>query len=349
MGAQNPAQLDLAAEDALRLHVLLAGEVLAVRIDEGVPALHALTSRGEARIALHPNCRLEAYLTRVREVLGGHALGSPGGYPVHLRRWTRMGQATPKSLASLLLLGEPEAVVAVAHAPGLTDELARRAWWALPTMEVARSMLAQAAVRQGGTGPVLADFLVEHLAFEEDPVAALNCVRAVLAAGLLDAGRRRELWQKARRRPYYYLGFLEAIPDGLPEEAPPRPLPAAVAARAAAGEPLAVLLRRCYAAGGQSFLKAAELALDKPGTHEAVYGLLDVLGGYFAAAAAADPLGLPELPAEAAALQVLARCSNRDAEAILTRTTAVGPLLRQKIEPLVAPLLGHLRLLRGQA
>ena len=45
-----------------------------------------------------------------------------------------MGQARDDSLAQLLLLGEPEAVVAAVHAPGLTDELAARAWWAMPNV-----------------------------------------------------------------------------------------------------------------------------------------------------------------------------------------------------------------------
>ena len=100
----------LASEDALRLAVLLAGEVHAVRIDEGALTLHALTPRGEAHVALHPDTRAERYLMRVRETLAGHATGSPGGYPVHLRRWTRSGHASPKNLELLLRLGEPEPV-----------------------------------------------------------------------------------------------------------------------------------------------------------------------------------------------------------------------------------------------
>ncbi|MFN4149184.1 MAG: hypothetical protein ACK4E4_06505, partial [Rhodocyclaceae bacterium] len=70
---------DLSPEDALRLSVLLAGEVHAVRIDEGAHTLYALTPKGEARIVLNPVGRAERYFQRVREVLGGHALGSPGG------------------------------------------------------------------------------------------------------------------------------------------------------------------------------------------------------------------------------------------------------------------------------
>jgi hypothetical protein len=339
---------ELSAEDALRLAVLLAGDVDAVRISEGTLTLHALTPKGEAKIALSPNCRPETYLTHVREVLGGYALGLPGGYPVHLRRWTRLGRSSPVKLAALLKLGEPEAVAAVAQAPELTDELARRVWWALPTVEAARAMLAHPEVRQGRMGRELADFLVDNLPFEAEPTAAMNTVRVVLAAGQLDQTGQRSLWQKARRRPHYLIGFLESLPDTLPTDEPGRALPEAVAGLEA--NPWAKLLARCYSPAGQAWLEAAELALDKASAHEAVYLLLDLIGAYFASVrGAAGRPALPIVAAELAALAALAEVSNRDAEEILLRTTAVGALLRKKLEPLIAPLLDHLRLLRGRS
>jgi hypothetical protein len=275
-------------------------------------------------------------------MLGGQALGSPGGYPVHLRHWTRMGQANPKNLEALLKLGEPEAVTAVAYAPGLTDELARRAWWALPTIETAQVMLAHPDVRAGTMGRVLAGFLVEHLPFEADPVVAMNIVRTVLAADLLDAEARQSLWQKARRRPWYLVGFLESLPDALPDS-PARPLPV----EAGAHNPWAAQLARCCSASGQAWLQAMELALDKAPAHEAVYLLLDLIGRYFAPVREAS--GGEALPApEAAALAALAEVGSGAAEDILVRTTAVGPLLRRKLDPLLAPLLAHLRTLQGR-
>ena len=340
--------VELSAEDALRLNILLAGELHAVRIYEGAMILHALTPKGEARISLHRNCRADLYVMRVRELLGGHALDSPGGYPVHLRRWTRMGHASPKNLEALLKLGEPEAVTAVALAPTLSDELARRAWWALPTMEVARYMLEHTTVRQGSMGPVLADFLIEHLPFEEDPVQAMNSIRAVIGAGLLDAAASEQLWAKARRRPHYYIGFLEHRPDDLPAGAE-RPLAPEMLERAAAGDPWAQQLARCHAPGGQSFLAAAELALEKPPAHEAVYLLLDILGSYFATLRQLEPpSSLPaELNREIEAMSALAAISNETAAPVLTRTTAIGPLMRRHLEPLFAPIIGHIRMLRG--
>lgn len=335
----------------MRLHVLLAGAVQAVRLDESVPALYALTERGEAKIALHPNCRPEQYLTRVRELLGGHALGSPGGYPVHLRRWTRMGQASPKSLEALLMLGEAEAVVAVAHTQGLTDELARRVWWVQPSFEVACAMLAHAGVARGAMAKTLAEYLIEHLPFVEDPLAAMNSVRIVLAAGQPDAEGRQALWRKARRRPHYFVGFLEHLPDALPGNIPARPCGTALTVMAETGNPWARQLRRAYSASGQSFLRAAELALEKPAVPEAVYALLDAVGRWCAPLAGAEGRGqlsatLPEHGPALEALAVLADSRASNAEPILTRSTAVGPHMRKKLEPLLAPLLSQIRTLQ---
>ena len=344
----------LAPEDALRLSVLLAGEVHAVRLDERAPALHALTPRGEARIALHPDCRTEQYLMRVRGLLGGHALGSPGGYPVHLKRWTRMGQVGPNKLGALLLLGEAEAVAAVAHAPGLTDELARRAWWAQPTIENARSMLGNPEVARGAMAKPLADFLIEHLPFEEDPAAAMNTVRAVLAAGQPDADGLLALWARARTRPHYFIGFLEYLPDALPGDEPPLECGAAVSSLAATGNAWAIALARACSASGQSFLKAAAAVLEKPAVPDAVYALFDAIGAWCGALAAAP--GRAALahaaPGHAQAIEALSALSALDAAAaapILGRSSAVGALMRRQLEPVAAPLLARLQALRQTA
>lgn len=130
---------EISPEDDLRLNVMLAQKPEAVRIDESKLIVYALTDKGEARVDLNPNCSAETYLRRVKAMLSSQVMGSPGGYPVFLERWTRMGQIRDTSLEQLLLLGESEAIVAVAHAPGLTERIAIRAWWALPdaTIELA--------------------------------------------------------------------------------------------------------------------------------------------------------------------------------------------------------------------
>ena len=372
---------ELSSEDQLRLNVLmLANQVHAVRIDESAMTLYALTDKGEARVSLHANCRADQYLHRVKEFLGGHALGSPGGYPVYLQRWTRMGQTSDKHLDALLLLGEPEAVVAVAHAPGLTDELARRAWWCQPTMEMARWMLEKDAVIEGRMGKVLADFLIEHLPFEENPDARMHTIRLVLFGKLTDAATTAKLWRQARGVPYYYIGFLEFMPENLPEEQPARAdLPgaqAALAPLADAGNPYAQRLLALLSANGQTWLKAVTEVLARPSTSLVAYALLDAISRYF------HPMGYPvqattleevfplseaiakgeierpeglKLLCESApgylrsiqAMLSLSALSSGLADPWLLRNTAVGALMRRKIEPMVKPIQLEVDVLRN--
>ena len=92
---------ELSPEDQFRLNVLLAQDLKAIRLDEGNLVLRALLGNGEeASLPLHPNCRTDKYLRLVRETLSGHALGSPGGYPIYLSRWTRHGQMESANLGT---------------------------------------------------------------------------------------------------------------------------------------------------------------------------------------------------------------------------------------------------------
>ena len=82
--------MDLSSEDSLRLNVLMANAI-AVRIDEGTLTVHGLSEGGEeARVKLSPTCNPDRYVRNVRELLSSTVLGSPGGYPVYLKRWSRM-------------------------------------------------------------------------------------------------------------------------------------------------------------------------------------------------------------------------------------------------------------------
>jgi hypothetical protein len=370
----------LAPEDSLRLNVLLASRPQAIRIDESSMTVHGLSERGEARIALNPNCRDDVYLRRVRELISGHVLGSPGGYPVYLRRWTRMGQARADSLEQLLLLAEPEAVVAVVHAGGLTDELARRAWWAAPTAENARRMLERDAVVTGPMGPQLADHLVEHLPFEEEARDVIDSVRLVLQPGLVSDETRLALWGKGRQKNAYQVGFLLATPDALPEPEPPRPDLEAVGgvlAGLAEGNCYAAALLRLFGGPGQTFLRTVADVLRRPANQDVVNLLLEAVAGYLAAVrppgdpeadldgivaeveqlcsrapppAVSDLLAdLPQLRPELGALLVLSRVGYPVVRPIFSRTTAIGTLMRRKLEPLTAPLLRMIETLRGGA
>lgn len=378
--------MDLSHEDSLRLNVLLSQELHAVRIDEGSLTVHALSTRGEARVPLNPTCRAEQYLRRVRELLSSQVLGSPGGYPVYLRRWTRMGQARDESLARLLLLGEPEAVVAVVYAGGLTDELARRAWWAMPTADNARCMLARSCVAQGNMGPVLAQYLLDYLPFEEESRAIMESVRLMLQPGLITEAARLALWRKAQRKNTYYVGFLAAQPDTLPETPAAHPAWATAAMSLttllrdeAADADLAQLLVRALSPAGQAFLEVAAQVLTKPNDQDVVVTLMDTIGQYFVSARPympSEPTGfesslsaaeaacetaegtsglavllatVPELRGELAAILALSTVGEHLVAPIFARSDAIGTVMRRKLEPISAPILRQFARLRGGA
>ncbi len=278
--------MDLTPEDALRINVLLASPIEAVRIDESRMTLVALSEKGEAKVQLNPNCRDDAYLRKVRETLSSHVLGSPGGYPVYLKRWTRMGHARDEILESLLMLGEPEAVVAVVNAAGITDEIARRAWWASQTSDNARCMLQQAAVVNGAMGPVLAEFLIEFLPFEEAAGNQIKTVSLVLQGDLIDENVRSGLWGKGRLKNAYFVGFLQTSPDDLPglhaahheQQRITRQLTGLLAAE----NPLAVQLCRLLGPAGQAFLACVEVVLKKPANQDVMVELMHALEAYSA-------------------------------------------------------------------
>ena len=371
--------MELSSEDSFRLNVLLANKPVAIRIDESRLIVHGLSERGEAKIQLNPSGRPEAYLRLVRELISGHVLGSPGGYPIYLRRWTRMGQMRDESLEQLLMLGEPEAVVAAVHAPGLTDELARRAWWAMEDAENARRMLANPAVRDGAMGRVLAHYLVEYLPFESEPEKAMESVRLVLQPNLLDPERRADLWKRSARKPAHLLGFLQALPDELPDPEPERRDAGAVRGRLgsllAAGDPCAALCERVVSAAGQGFLKTLRLVLAKPPNQDLVTSAFDLMRAYFGAlrpegdpalpldaliaeartfASVQKPLGAaapclamaPELAEDIVAMRVLSGVGYGTTRTYLIDSTASGSLMRRKLAPVLDALQGHIDLLR---
>lgn len=347
---------ELSAEDLLRLNVLMAQDLKAVRLDEGNLTLHALTPQGEASMPLHPTCREDRYLRLVREFLSGHALGSPGGYPVHLTRWTRHGQLASPDLGRLLLTGEPEAVTAVVYAPGLTDEIAEYAWWAMPSIENARLMLRREAVAQGRMGKVLAEFLIEHLPFLQDEhLAIIDTVAVLLASGAVDAAGREAIWKRGKRANSHYVAFLEMTPDDLPSPRPARAdyarWQAPLTQLAEKGNVCAKLLLRALSGQGQTFLATFAEIFERPETQEVVSRSLNATGLRFAASPdieqAAQQLAaaLPELAADAAAVVALGHAGEALTAPVFARSTAIGSLMRRKIEPLLAPLVQQARTL----
>ncbi len=373
--------MQLSPEDSLRLNVLLSQSLQAVRIDESRMIVYALTEKGEAKVPLCPTGKDEAYIREVKALFSTHVMGSPGGYPVFLKRWTRMGQARDESLAAMLLLGEEEAVVAAVHAPGLTDELAARAWWAMPTSENARRMLEKQAVVEGETGKVLAEFLLEFLPFEEDQNDMIESVRLVLQPGLISDEEKQKLWARTKTRKSFFVGFLHGAPDSLPVDVPAHPDFAQVerCLQTLAGENvIARLLIRVFSPAGQAFVKTVEEAWKKPGNQDVVISLLAAVQNYFQGLAPAqytaeniecieeemrqlcrqdsdenlhavlDALAPLENRAEwLTAMLVLSCVSVKLVNDIFAHTDAIGTVMRKKIKPVSDGILRQCRILRG--
>ncbi|MDH5388514.1 MAG: sulfur reduction protein DsrS [Gammaproteobacteria bacterium] len=367
--------MELSAEDNLRLNVLLAQKLKAVRIDESKMIVHALTDKGEAKVVLNPNCKDEKYLKEVKALFSTHVMGSPGGYPVFLKRWTRMGQARDESLQQLLLLGEPEAVVAAVHAPGLSDEQAERAWWIMPTADNARRMLEKEAVVQGKTGPVLAEFLIEFLPFEEDPHVMIDSVRLVLQPGLIDEEEKLKLWAKAKTKRNLFVGFMHALPDELPVDAQAHSSYQSVIEKIQplidAGNPYAVMLGRILSESGQAFVQTAEISLKKPGNQQVVESLLNAIAVYFESikpesftvddiavicteagctcdmpedeALSATLAAVPEMKEKIQAMLVLSCLSVKLINPVFSQTDAIGTMMRKKIKHITDPIADQLQ------
>ena len=370
----------LSAEDNLRLNVLLAQQLYAVRIDESKMMVFALTAKGEAKVPLNAIGKDEAYIKEVKALFSTHVMGSPGGYPVYLKRWTRMGQARDDSLAQLLLLGEPEAVVAAVHAPGLTDVLAKYAWWAMPTADNARRMLEKQAVVEGETGKLLAEFLIEFLPFEEEQSDMIDSVRLVLQPGLISQQEKEKLWSKTKTKRSFYVGFLHAAADELPVEVGVHPehekIKQQLVPLIEQDNPYAIILEKVLSAKGQAFINTVENALKKPGNQDVVESLLSAVSRYFETimpqqftdddidtiCAEAEILCCSNKEINAVvsvfgdiagnvqkylcAMTVLACLSVKLVNPIFSRSDAIGTVMRKKIKPVTDPVFEQLKILR---
>ena len=275
--------MELSNEDNLRLNVLMHQNLQAIRIDEAKMLVYALTEKGEAKVALKPNCRDEKYLRLVREMFSTHALGSPGGYPVYLRRWTRMGEMRESSLQGLLLLGESEAVVAVANSPQLSEEVARRVWWAMPDADIARRMLRQPGIAASNIGKELAAFLVDYLPFESEANNVVESVRLVLQPGLIDESTVKSLWSRASRKSAYYIGFLLETPNKLPEQAQENPHYRNIRDELSddSENTFARLIVRLLSPEGQAFLKTLLNTMDRLSDQQVTVLFLKAVQNYF--------------------------------------------------------------------
>jgi hypothetical protein len=317
--------MQLAHEDNLRLNVLFAQAVHAIRINEGTMTLHALTAKGEAKIKLNPTVRDEQYLRWIREWLSLKVTGSPGGYPVFLQRWTRTGHAR-NNLEQMLLLGEPEAVVSVVHSPYVSHELAQRAWWAYPSADNARRLLEKPEVAAGTLGVELAAHLLEFLPFEEVALDVVDSVRLCLQGELIPAAEREKLWSRAKRKNSFYVGFLHAdaahIPLPVNAHSQAAIITQALETALAENNTFANALTHTLSEGGQKWLQTLLLALEKPTDQDVVISLFRAIQKRF-------NLPFPE-PRGVVIEQALARaaqyCQGVDTPELLQRVLMALPI-----------------------
>ena len=299
-----------------------------------------------------------------------HALGSPGGYPVFLRRWTRMGQMREESLEGLLILGEPEAIVAVANSTELNEEVARRAWWAMPEADIARRMLKSPQIVDSIIGKELAEFLVEFLPFEMEAYDIVESVRLVLQPGLVDEPTVQSLWSRGARKSAFYVGFLLAKPNELPEQAPANSNYEELKNKLqelSVDNPYASLLLQIYSSEGQAFLTTIDKTMNKLSDQHVVVFFLEAIRNYFHALSARSDnnfRGFGDI--DSAVELALADESNTYLNAVLNRTPeyrelltaiislscvceslvdpifsqtdAVGSVMRKRLQPVMQPI-----------
>lgn len=369
--------MNLSNEDNLRMNVLLHQDLQAIRIDESKMIVYGLSEKGEATVHLKPNCKDEAYIKQVKELISSHVLGSPGGYPIFLRRWTRMGQSntgqsrTEESLERLLLLGEPEAIVAVVNADKVSNEIARRAWWALPTAANARCLLRHQDVVEGEMGKELADFLVEFLPFEEEPSAMIESARLVLQKDLIAKDVSDSLWKKGLRKNALLVGFLKTLPDSLPVESIEHNSLKTIKDKSSVLDDniYVSMILRVLSKEGQAYLNTVEMIIKKPSNQDVVISLFNTINDYFksirpndveyqdinvlfsdvnkyldVSAMQVDELKdflkkAPKLSGMIKSIFILSLLGETLLSPVFSRTDAIGSLMRKKIDHITSPLL----------
>ena len=365
--------MQLSNADNLRLNVLLAQPLKAIRINESSMTVHALTDKGEAKVALNPTVRDDQYLRWVRELLSIKITGSPGGYPVYIKTWTRMGHAD-NTLKHMLLLGEPEAVIAVVYSPSVSHEVGIRAWWANPSIEVARRLMEYPDVVAGALGKELAEFLMEFLPYEECQVNTVDMVRVCLQGQLISTKQKEELWTRAKRRNPYYVGYLHADPKQIPVSTTKNNHHPALKKQLQilldANNIYAQTLCRVLSKEGQKWLQTLKNSLKKPVDQDVVISLFTAIKQFFdlpfperrgahtieialqrtqaySEISAQHPPALNVLLEtldnqfleKFSALMLLAQLGENTLTPIFSGNESVGKVMRRRLNPLTEPLL----------
>ncbi|QKQ24710.1 hypothetical protein HUE58_06400 [Candidatus Ruthia endofausta] len=218
----------LSTEDILKLNVLISTSI-AIRIDTYKLVVVGLNAQfKEQAIDLNPTYDSDAYIKAVKKLLINQILDTMGGYPSYLKRWSRIGQVASSNLASLLKLGEVEAVVAVSNATNLDKDLLKLAWWCATNTdnqaEIGRLLLTKDLCINTKVGKDIAHYLLEFLPFTQDVEQLIDTTNLILQKDLISKQEKAKLWEQGQRKTALLVGFIERIQSNLPSEVDQTPL-----------------------------------------------------------------------------------------------------------------------------
>jgi len=165
----------------------------------------------------------------------------------------------------------------VIHAPGLTAELAQRAWWCEQSTVNARMMLQRKTVASSEFGKELAHFLLEFLSYEARQRDIIESINVVLQPGLITQEQKLALWQKGKRKNTFYVGFLFGAAHDLPEQHPEHPKFLYMQSKLShlVSTPCSEKLLFLLSDKGQSWLKTVVTVINKPINQDVVFAVLE--------------------------------------------------------------------------
>lgn len=238
----------------------------------------------------------------------------------------------------------------------------------MPDASNARVMLRNKEVAGSDIGRELAAFLLEFLPFEEEAKNMLESVRLVLQEGLIEEDDKHKLWSRAQSKRSMLVGFLHALPDGLPQMALAHPaLENHASLYEVAGgkqDPAISALIRVFSPQGQVFVQTCELALARVSDQNVTVSLFDAIANYFRQIRTDDIVyrdideleeaverlewqQYPELEYYFRSTCFLSAISEQMLNPVFARTDAIGSGMRGKIKPLTDRIFHHLSVLKS--
>ena len=342
----------LTAEDTLRLNVLIT-TCVAIRIDVYKLVVVGLTQdKKEQTITLNPMTDSNKIIQSVQKLLVSKVLGSMGGYPSYLKRWSRMGQVGSTNLKSLLKIGNIEAVVAVANSKNLDDKALDLVWWCATNTdqqaEIGRFLLTRDFVVKHSVAKQIADYLLEFLPFTNDTTQLIDTVNLLLQEDLISQTAKDKLWKQGQRKTAFLVGFIERMQGNLPNNN-----------NAIAQDENIKELASVNSEQGQILLQTIAHILKKINQEHVLYRTLEVLGNYLShpmiqslsdieqlqiqAQTVAKQLGLEDRRIKARLL--LAGVSEHLVVSTISAHSLAGSAIRKKLTHTLTPIQNTLELL----